>query len=417
MDSSYIIILAIPVFFLLIICEYFYGIYTNNNTYRMNDAYTSIVIGIISRFPTMLNLGFNGLVFAFFADKFNINLMANNELITWAVAFVMYDFFYYWMHRCHHEIRILWATHVVHHHGEDFNLATALRQTSTGFLWKWIFFAPMLMVGVPAEVFVSVAGVNLVYQFWVHTKHIGHLGWIEKIFITPMNHRIHHAKNKEYIDANYGGVFILWDRMFGTYKPELSEIEPVYGTVTPLRSWNPIWANFQVFYQMLQDSIQTKKFSDKIKVWYSKTYWRPEDVKTKRIKYDINERYNPLISSDMKYFALFQLVMIIILSAMILLTLSSQNRFDTAVFAISVTGFATLTGMLLQRQFVTYQVFLVISVFYLIGMNVLPVISSIDTQINNLFSLYALFNVILLFCLMINTSSNKELPKSKEAPS
>jgi hypothetical protein len=251
----------------------------------------------------------------------------------------------------------------------------------------------------------------------VHTKHIGHLGWIEKIFITPMNHRIHHAKNKEYIDANYGGVFILWDRMFGTYKPELSEIEPVYGTVTPLRSWNPIWANFQVFYQMLQDSIQTKKFSDKIKVWYSKTYWRPEDVKTKRIKYDINERYNPLISSDIKYFALFQLVMIIILSAMILLTLSSQNRFDTAVFAISVTGFATLTGMLLQRQFVTYQVFLVISVFYLIGMNVFPVVSSIDTQINNLFSLYALFNVILLFCLMINTSSNKELPKSKEVPS
>ena len=102
---------------------------------------------------------------------------------------------------------------------------------------------------------------------------------------------------------------------------------------------------------------------------------------------------------------------------MILLTLSSQNRFDTAVFALSITGFATLTGMLLQRQFVTYQVFLIISVFYLIGMNVFPILSSIDSQINNLFSLYALFNIILLFCLMINTSSNKEIPKSKEVPS
>ena len=168
---------------------------------------------------------------------------------------------------------------------------------------------------------------------------------------------------------------------------------------------------------MFQDSIQTKKFSDKIKVWYSKTYWRPEDVKIKSIKYDINERYNPSVPSDMKYFALYQLVMTIILSAMILLTLSSQSRFDTAVFAISITGFATLTGMLLQRQFVTYQVFLIVSVFYLIGMNMFPILSSIDSQINNLFSLYTLFNVILLFCLILNNSSNKELPKSKEVPS
>ena len=128
----------------------------------------------------------------------------------------------------------------------------------------------MIMIGIPGEVFVSVAGVNLVYQFWVHTKHIGHLGWMEKIFITPMNHRIHHAKNKEYIDANYGGVFIIWDRMFGTYKAEEAEIEPIYGTVTPLRSWNPIWANFQVFYQMLQIQFKQKKLQIKLKSGFQK---------------------------------------------------------------------------------------------------------------------------------------------------
>ena len=103
----------------------------------------------------------------------------------------------------HHEIKILWATHSVHHHGEEFNLSTALRQTSTGWLWKWVFYLPMIFIGIPGEVFITVAGINLVYQFWVHTKHIGHLGFLEKIFITPMNHGIHHAKNKEYIDGGF----------------------------------------------------------------------------------------------------------------------------------------------------------------------------------------------------------------------
>ena len=401
MDSSYIILMAIPVFFLLIVLEYFYGLYKGKNTYRMNDAYTSIIIGIISRFPTMLNLGFQGIVFVFFAEKFSINLMANNEVITWAIAFILYDFFYYWMHRCHHEIRILWATHVVHHHGEDFNLATALRQTSTGFLWKWIFFAPMIMIGIPGEVFVSVAGVNLVYQFWVHTKHIGHLGWMEKIFITPMNHRIHHAKNKEYIDANYGGVFIIWDRMFGTYKAEEAEIEPIYGTVTPLRSWNPIWANFQVFYQILQDSIQTKKVSDKIKVWFSKTYWRPEDIRKTSKKYNINDIYNPTITNDMKYFALYQLFMIIILSGMILLSLSAQTKFDTTVFALSITIFATLTSMLLQNRSISYFSIILCSIIFISLMRFMPAFDALNLKIKNAFILYAFVTAFLALCIMM----------------
>ena len=276
-DKSVIITLAIPVFFLLIIVEYFYGRYVGKNTYRLNDTVTSITIGMISRFPTMLNLGMQSVIFLYISSSLNLELLSVKNPFTWIMAFLLYDLSYYWMHRMHHEIKILWATHSVHHHGEDYNLATALRQTSTGWLWKWIFYMPMIMLGVPVEVFIAVAGVNLVYQFWVHTEHIGHLGFLEKIFITPMNHRIHHAKNKEYIDANYGGVFILWDRMFGTYTPQRSDLEPVYGTATPLNSWNPMWANFQVFSIMIKDTIKTKSWKDKIKVWFSETYWRPED--------------------------------------------------------------------------------------------------------------------------------------------
>ena len=326
----------------------------------------------------------------------------------------MYDFFYYWMHRLHHEIRVLWATHVVHHHGEDFNLATALRQTSTGFLWKWIFFSPMIMVGVPGEVFVSVAGVNLVYQFWVHTRHIGHLGWIEKIFVTPMNHRIHHAKNKEYIDANYGGVFILWDRIFGTYKAEVKAIAPIYGTVSALRSWNPIWANFQVFYQMFKDSLETRNIGDKIKIWYSKTNWRPNDIQCNDKTYGFDEKYNPVITLDMKCFVFFQLIMLIIVSAFIILTISDQTRFDTAIFAISTTYFATLTGMLLQKGSVTYKVFLIYSLYYLLALYLLPSLNSLHENLWQIFFLYSLMNILIASFLILIKKDAIKLLKQKE---
>ena len=187
-DKSIIITFAIPVFFLLIIIEYFYGLYVGKNTYRLNDTVTSIAIGMISRFPTMLNLGVQSVIFLYLSSYLNLGLLSVKNPFTWIAAFLLYDLSYYWMHRMHHEIKILWATHSVHHHGEDFNLSTALRQTSTGWLWKWIFYTPMMVIGVPVEVFITVAGINLVYQFWVHTKHIGHLGILEKILITPMNH-------------------------------------------------------------------------------------------------------------------------------------------------------------------------------------------------------------------------------------
>ena len=196
-DSSIIINLAVPTFFLLIFIEIIYGHFSGKNNYRFNDTFTSISLGLISRFIPLLGIGLQGAAFAYVAAYFNLALFSAADLWVWILAFFLYDLSYYWMHRLHHEVKILWATHVVHHHGEEFNLSTALRQTSTGFLWKWIFYLPMLLVGIPPEVFVTVAGINLVYQFWVHTEHIGKLGWLEYIFITPSNHRVHHAQNKD----------------------------------------------------------------------------------------------------------------------------------------------------------------------------------------------------------------------------
>ena len=190
-------------------------------------------MGLLSRLIGILRLGFSAIIITWCLGFLGIEQWVATEWWHWALAFVAYDFFYYWKHRFGHEWRILWASHVAHHQSEEFNLSTALRQTSTDYI-GFLFYMPMYLVGTPVEVMVSVGSLNLVYQFWVHTEHIGHLGFLEKIFITPMNHRIHHAKNKEYIDANYGGVFVIWDRMFGTYTPQRKDLKPVYGTATPL---------------------------------------------------------------------------------------------------------------------------------------------------------------------------------------
>ena len=361
-DKSMIITLAIPVFFLLIIIEYFYGRYVGKNTYRLNDTVTSITVGMISRFPTMLNLGVQSVIFVYISSYLNMELLSVKNPFTWIIAFLLYDLSYYWMHRMHHEIKILWATHSVHHHGEDYNLATALRQTSTGWLWKWIFYMPMIILGVPGEVFITVAGVNLVYQFWVHTEHIGHLGFLEKIFITPMNHRIHHAKNKEYIDANYGGVFIIWDRMFGTYNPQRSDIKPVYGTATPLNSWNPLWANFQVFSIMIKDTIKTKSWKDKIKVWFSKTYLRPEDCIEEKNPNEFYKKFNPEITTDIKLFSFFQMLFTILVSGAVITFISNHAYSEIITFGLFIIALTSLTGYLMQSNVHAYQLILYFSV-------------------------------------------------------
>ncbi len=352
-DSSIIITLAVPAFFILIFIELIYGLVSGKSNYRLNDTFTSISLGLISRYIPLLGLGIQGAAFAYVAQYYNLKLFSPSSLWVWIFAFFLYDFCYYWMHRLHHEVKVLWATHVVHHHGEEFNLSTALRQTSTGFLWKWIFYLPIFIVGIPPEVFVTVAGVNLVYQFWVHTEHIPKLGWYEYVFVSPSNHRIHHAQNKHYVDANYGGVFIFWDRIFGTYKEEMKELKPIYGTAKPLRSWNPFKANFDIFREMLLDSSRTKSFKDKIGVWFSRPNWRPEDVKIEYpiIKNDLEnfEPYNPEVSSQVKIYGWIQLLFLLVISGVITSTVGAQTYLETSLFALILVASVTISLMAFEN--------------------------------------------------------------------
>ncbi|MBK5377406.1 sterol desaturase family protein [Pseudomonas sp. TH43] len=272
------ILYAVPFFLVLIALELFTDRWRGVSNYRLADAVNSISTGVLSTTTGLLTKGVGLLTYAFALEHLAVIRLPADSVWVWVLAFVLYDFCYYWLHRMGHERNILWAAHSVHHQSEEYNLSTALRQTSTGFLLGWVFYLPMAVLGVPLLVFVSVAALNLLYQFWVHTRHIPKLGWYEWFFVTPSNHRAHHAQNALYMDRNYGGVFIFWDRLFGTFQEEDDNEPVIFGVTTPLASWNPLWANVQFYAQLWDDARRAESKWDKWRIWFMRTGWRPADV-------------------------------------------------------------------------------------------------------------------------------------------
>lgn len=306
---------AIPVFVLAMAFELYWGIHTGRNTYRINDAVGSLFLGVLSQTRKFVTLGVGAYVYHWISEYASAPQMDAASPWTWVIAFVLYDFCYYWLHRLGHERSILWAAHVAHHQSEDYNLSTALRQTSTGFLLGWVFYIPMFLLGIPAETVLTVGSANLIYQFWVHTEHVGKMGWYEWFFVTPSNHRVHHAQNDCYLDKNYGGVFILWDRLFGTFQEEREEEPPIFGIRGPLRSFNPVRALTHIYWDMFRDFVRAERWSDKWRVIVARTGWRPTELAEidPRFKSDLRsfERYDPSAPRIVGYYALFQLIAVV----------------------------------------------------------------------------------------------------------
>jgi len=283
---------AIPFFILAMLVEFLYGKLVKRQTYRLADTVNSLQLGTLSRLVDVLRLSFSAVVFGALVKWLGVPQLSLDSAWQWAAVFVAYDFCYYWKHRFGHEWRIMWASHIAHHQSEEFNLSTALRQTGTDYI-GFVFYIPLYLAGVPAAAVITVGSLNLIYQFWVHTEHIRRLGPLEWIFVTPSNHRVHHARNPEYIDKNYGGVFILWDRLFGTFQDERADVPCVYGITTGLKSWNPLWANLHFWSDTAKLAWRTRSWGDKLRVWFKPPGWYPADLDPHK-KIDPNyPKYDP----------------------------------------------------------------------------------------------------------------------------
>ena len=271
-----LILYAIPFFLFLMVIEFWIAKKKGMPIYRFHDAVTSLNIGFISETIRSLAKLMSIALYALMVDQVASFTWDVKHPAVWIVAFFMYDFFYYWAHRSGHEVNLLWASHVVHHSSEDFNLATAFRQSWTNQFFYWLFYLPMAIVGIPVMVFAITALASAVYQFWVHTQLIRKMGWADRVLVTPANHRVHHGRNPYCIDRNYGGTLIIWDRMFGTFAAERDDEPVVYGTLSPLKSWSPVWGNVKNFAGIYRDALAMPGWRNKLMVVFAPPGWTRE---------------------------------------------------------------------------------------------------------------------------------------------
>ena len=308
-----ILLIAMPAFLVLVLFEKWYGWYRGRDTYHHMDLISSLSSGITNVVKDVLGLSVSILSYGWLVDHLAIWKVETTWLV-YFIAFMALDFSGYWVHRLAHEVNLFWNKHAIHHSSEDYNLACALRQSISSFVNLFTFFLiPAAIFGVPAEVIATVAPLHLFAQFWYHTRHIGKMGILEYIIVTPSHHRVHHSINPEYMDKNHSQIFIFWDKLFGTFQEELDHVPPVYGITRPAGTWNPVKINFQHLWLLTKDAWRANSWWDKIRIWWMPTGWRPADVEAQYPVAKIEDpyhfqRYAPSASPALKTWSYLQLI-------------------------------------------------------------------------------------------------------------
>ena len=369
-----ILLITIPIFLVLIIVEISYGVWKNDLKHSYMDTISSLSSGFTNLMVDILGLGIIIFSYPFFYERLKV-VELEESILLYFIAFVCVDFASYCHHRLKHSINIFWNMHVIHHSSEEFNLACALRQSITNNLGIGILFlVPAALLGVPPKMISILGPLHLFGQFWYHTRHIGKLGWLEYILVTPSQHRVHHAINKEYIDKNLAAIFCIWDRAFGTFQEELDDVPCVYGTLKPVRTWNPILINFQHLWYLIQDAWNTNSLLDKLKIWFMPTGWRPKDMVKKIPRNKVEnifdqEKYKFEYSFIHKVFVGFHfltlnIVLYIFLSSFANLSFADKTGYFLLIFSTIFSFSSVMDGYKWSINFEFLRIFLGILVLY-----------------------------------------------------
>ena len=312
------LLFLLPSFFLMIIIEAAYAKYSKKSkkfNFRTMDVVSSLSAGMTNAIKSVLGLTVLIVGYKYLFEQFALFTLEINWTV-YLLAFIFLDFGTYWYHRLAHHVNIFWNRHVIHHSGEDFNTATALRQSISKFVnISVFFFLPAALLGVPPNIIAIVTPLHLFVQVWYHTEHIGKLGWLEYIIVTPSQHRVHHAINPIYLDKNMSPVFCVWDRAFGTFQEELDEEPCVFGVTRQVNTWNPILINLSHLWLLIQDAWRAENFWDKCRIWFMPTGWRPADVAkkypVKSAKSNEFVKYNTVASKGLQIWTLTQFLILV----------------------------------------------------------------------------------------------------------
>ena len=258
----------------IIFAEMFIFFVKKNKTYDFKDSWLNLFIalpgGILNK-AVYAGLMFFGFTLAYEIHFFNLD--ASNWFY-WPLALVLSDFCFYVYHRAGHEIRLLWGTHSIHHSSEDYNLSTSIRLSWLENSFRWLFWIPLPLLGIePVHCMIAYLLIRY-YQVWLHAKSFKKIPLFEKVFTVPSHHRVHHGTNPQYIDKNYGGCLIIWDKLFGTFEPENEPV--VYGVLKPIATYNPIKVNFMEYSSLVKDVVGAKSWSHRLEYLFRKPGWNPE---------------------------------------------------------------------------------------------------------------------------------------------
>ena len=268
-----LIYFAIPLFAISLVIEIIITNKKKMNSYTLKDASASISMGLGNVF---INIFAKAMVLAALTYVYLNFRIFTIPFVWWAwiLMFFLEDFFYYWFHRISHESRFFWASHVIHHSSQKYNLSTALRQTWSGSFISFIFWLPLPLLGFHPVMILAQMSISLIYQYWIHTELIHKMPkWFEVIFNTPSHHRVHHGSNPQYLDRNHAGILIIWDRIFGTFEPEIEK--PVYGLVTNIKTFNPIKIAFVEWIDLFKDAFTSKtSVINKLKYFIKPPGWK-----------------------------------------------------------------------------------------------------------------------------------------------
>lgn len=265
---------SIPGFIALMAIEAFVAHRRGRRIYHLSVAVSDVACGITSQLFNIFSASVGVVAYVAVYQLYHFVEFDPAAASTWVLGLLLVDLSYYWWHRMSHEVNILWATHIVHHHSEDLNLAVALRQALFTNLTGIPFGLPLAVLGVPPVVYFVCKALDVLYQFWIHTELIRTMGPAERVLNTPSHHRVHHAINPQYLDRNYAGILITWDRLFGTFEPEVER--PVYGTTKPLRSLNPLWANLQPILDVVRLARSAPTWRGFFYAFVAPPGWRPD---------------------------------------------------------------------------------------------------------------------------------------------
>ncbi|HLD65976.1 MAG TPA: sterol desaturase family protein [Pseudomonas sp.] len=346
-------ILAFPLYILLILLELAYERYSGRRTYRLADASTSIntaILRVLLEGPLRLLLL---LPYAWLYEHARLLTLDASSPWVWLGGFIAVDFCFYWAHRSLHRYNLLWGAHQPHHSSEDFNLSTALRKGAFQPAFDWPFYLPLALLGLPLPLFLLLLGIQLAYQFWIHTQHVDRLGWLERVFITPSLHRVHHGQNDCYIDRNHGGVLILWDKLFGTFA---EEHEPVrYGVTTPVATFDPLRLQFSWWRLLWADARATRSGWNKLRLWWMPTGWRPADVAQRPWPKMGEAKFAPAYPVWLKGYAWGQFLLINGLALAFLLSVKRAASWEPWLLAVLVLWGCVSLGLLFEGKRVLWS--------------------------------------------------------------